>query len=720
MNRRDALIAAALFLLFSVGGWCFLTGFGIQPGQKFGDDRPTFTPAIGVAAGMGYSHIYLDAPGVAEFMSGESSSLDLTPLKEPALFAPAIGKFDLDRVYLLTAIGWLWRFFGVQWQVVWLLPSLFLGLCAVATYGIFRLAAPYYLAVAGVLLTLVSPAYLDILPGVRDFCKAPFVLFTMLFCGLLIRGDLAGRKLLLVSAMIGVLIGVGMGFRQDTIICLPPVLGCLLFAATAPLPRRALAASIAVTAFLLPAWPVLRMNAETGGNNSFYLIQGFSQSSYADLHLRPASYTPLFTHIDQVVHAYICAFSEAERYDFPTQHRVHHAASIVRGMSLAAAMPGSPRTVLPAIAPMHQFVMWGTGAESIARRQAELLYTTLPADVLTRAYGSVLALLCGAVRENIRDDAYRPMLGPLKRLRAPLHFPLLYLGFPLALLGFALMAARSPWRAFLSLAVFLYFLGYPSLSFQPRHVFHLTLACWWFPIFLLVQARGLPRLVRELGLAGLLRALPMPAARAGAFLVLISICMAGPLYAARWWQAGNMAVHVEKLRAADLEAVTTTAHPELGGNVLYRPVQGTLFSDLEGSWLENLLSLRPDPGIAAEYLAADIELAGASTPHLMTRHENEEACLNGMQALGPSLPSVATLIRVYFPVFGFSQSKLESEPMALSPFEGIALTQGASLKQLYRVRNRTDFPLQMIIQLPQSPAQFKSSYKLRLWPCPPD
>jgi hypothetical protein len=714
---RDSVVMLALFIAFSAVGWGFLTVYELKPDVRFGDNPRMFAPAIGVAAGMGYANPVPSLPGLDDFLAQRSSHLDLDGLRDPENFLPAAKKFDLDRVYLLTAVGWIWRITGVRWTTVWMLPAIFFGLMAAATYGIFRLAARPALSLPATLIALTAPPVLDILPGIRDFCKGPFVLFAILFCGLMIRGVLNRRRRLAACAFIGLIIGIGIGFRQDAMICLPPVIACALLAPSPDRWRLRLAGVlIMIAAFLIPAWPVLRMNTESGGNNSFYLIQGFSEYSMRDLDLEPASYSAVSSQGDIHVHAAIHAWAEARGYDFSRHFSRVWAGLRLRALTLAPIMPWHPAVLLPPTRETEPLRIWSYGAEQIARDYAQHLFAAFPADVLTRAWGSVLRLARGHVPVMTRDVPYRGLFDSMSRLRAPLPAAL-YTAGPLFMIAvFLAMAAKSPWKAFLALAVTLFFLGYPSLSSQPRHVFHLAFAALWFPAFLCEAGLRALTKRREISSPRLRRELVGAAGRAALFLAVTALLALPPMGIAHRWQRHNLLELRKRYESADLAEIAITDKEETESGVFYRPEKKPLFRDLKRPLMPaDILSGWQRPYIAPEYLVAELDCA---QPAVRVRicYEDRSVLIDFITTRQYPGTETPYRMKLFVPVFGFSGKQTGSYGAPLSAFDGLLFNKGTRLIRLSRVRNIMDYPMLMTFWLPENPDLFQDAYHLKWLP----
>ena len=705
----DWLVNALLFLACAAAGFAYLNGFGIKPSVIYGDDTLTFLPAVGVAAGMGYASVDTDAPGVQAFLQQETDYLDLEPLRDPRFFRPVFGKFELDRVYLLYAVGWVWRWTGVSWHAAWVVPCLMLGLMSVAVYELFRLGAGRLLSLIATGMTIVSPLVLENLPGLRDFGKAPFILFAMLFCGLVLTGKLTGWRRAFACIAAGLLVGVGIGFRQDVIICLPPMLGCLLLEPRAVRWHVRLAGILLVlAAFLPPAWPVLRMNADTGGNNAFYLVQGFSEYSMRDLNLKPAAYTPVYSHVDQGTHAAIVSYAEAEGLTLPQELKPAWTAARVRAALLAPILPWHPAVVLPAAVPADRHDIWSYGSEQVARRMFQDLCVTFPADVLMRAYGSVLRIVRGERSLYTRDVPDRRAYEAVAAVRDPVDAVLRYLALPLAVLVILCYAARRPWQALLALGVALYFLGYPSLSSQQRHVFHLGFVSLWPLAVVLSHTLHRDRL----------RALPRNPTEwwnVTQFSVVVAACLLLPWLGAYAWQRAQVEFLLERYDAAELETLSYSEETLEGGNC-YVPEAGSLFEDLNASspW-SNFLSGRTQTRVAAEYLVADLECV---SPGTRVDIEYDETVVELGDWTERHYPDevLPLRVRVFVPVFQFAADERDQTGESMPPFHGLTVDGENRLVALHRVRNIEGFPLLMNLWLPEDRSLLRHAYGPRWWP----
>ena len=231
----DVAIAMTVFLVVVSGSWGYLTVSGLTPGPEHGDSEFMIVSAALWATGHTFSIVpnpFMSIPpAFLDFLTHKTDALQTNQFPHE-LFLPLPGetKFIYDRLYLLYAMGILWRIVEISWSSLNILVSFFAGLTAAITYGIFRLGMGRSIAFVGTLLFVSSPLFLTELPALRDFCKAPFILGALLAIGYLLSRSPRKPGLVVLAAAIGLFTGIGMGFRQDIIIVLPPLVVSLLFA----------------------------------------------------------------------------------------------------------------------------------------------------------------------------------------------------------------------------------------------------------------------------------------------------------------------------------------------------------------------------------------------------------------------------------------------------------------------------------------------------------
>lgn len=312
LRITDARIAVVIGLVAAVGGWWN------QHSPTYGLINVVandFEPAVLWASGHGFSRATVRPPALDDFLMNRTYHLNPNDLPKFMPVESVAGEmFVNDRIYLLYAVGIMWRLFGIYWAWLPVFIGMTLGLLAVLVYAIFRLGMGRAVSVAGTLLTISSPLMVAMLPALRDVSKGPFILATILAAGYLLSHPIRIGPLLVLSLFLGIMIGVGVGFRQDCAICLPPALFALVFLAHRKegpigLGMRALGVALFLGAFVISASPVLLMNLRTGGNNGLYMLQGHAIYCQETMGMRRACYAPVVQSDDAFVQANLCVYN---------------------------------------------------------------------------------------------------------------------------------------------------------------------------------------------------------------------------------------------------------------------------------------------------------------------------------------------------------------------------------------------------------------------------
>lgn len=412
------------------------SAFGAAPAQPFSQSE--FGPAVMLAAGQGFVNPE-PVPGgrLEDFLQLRASSLDANSIDVARIIDT--DQFQNSHRYLLTVVGYWWRVSGISWQRLAEVAGLSHALATLATFGLLRLFVPLAPALIGAIWFATSPLQLTFAPHLRDFVKAPFLLAALVCVVALVLHANSRRVVVMLSAALGVAIGVGLGFRMDVAIMAPIAVACVaLFRGRRPwsgLGEKGLVVAVLVLTIVLSAWPVLS-RLTSGGSNAFHVVLlGSSDWFDARLGIEPASYSFLpFYSDDYLRHLLRTRAVEATGLDAPMPSAAYDDAA---------------------------FELWRQWLRHF------------PADAYTRllaAAGGVLDLAfdnpTGVPGVPWASDA-RPAVGWdwLNRWRGWGWV----LGIALVLGGAIRGARHALFAAFLMMAV----AGYPSLQYDPRHYFHL-------------------------------------------------------------------------------------------------------------------------------------------------------------------------------------------------------------------------------------------------------
>jgi hypothetical protein len=737
----DIALAVVVFLLAVSGAWGYLTVSGLTPGQEHGDSVFMMMSAARWASGYGFYETVpfpvtlLYHPALIEycvsrmdFFMGRSDVLLPEQVPHRLLF-PFEGdtKFIYDRIYLLYAIGWLWRITGISWSSLNVLTSLCAGAAAALSYAIFRLGMGRVLAFLGTLAFVSSPLFLSELPALRDLAKAPFILGAILVVGYLLSHTPRKRALLTIAALTGVFLGIGMGFRQDIIIAPPPILVALLLAPAVvsySLKFRLILAAVFLACFLVPAYPVVRAARQTGGNNAFYLAQGCTRDMLEDADTTRAAYGPLYHSDDFIMHATIATYGAETRKEHLANLR---NAKLILSVSALAALPVDRITsgLFAALAASCRtdLDIWSAESEQVARSLVRDLGTAFPADVITRWYGAALRGVRGLQGKNFYYDASNPIIRNSAAVHEPFTRHFRKYGLWYAGLVFLALLAKNLRLGLGAACVPLYFCGYTSLEFQVRHAFHLDFISYWIAGFLLsgaflllkrqvVRDGGQPRLQWRLPPFGPMR---RAAGRILAGVLAMGLFLGAPLYAARVAQHYTTDRLLERYASADLEPVPFVETRKSNGFTRYSP---EFLRAFDRSW--------DSPEILSEYLVLEFETRAQNpavmieyiSPPLLLDRPGRVPELTGTDICPKWGTEEPVTARYFFPAFSFSKKFQDrvSRGYDLPEFSGISVPGGVTVKGLYRVRNKDRFPILMNVWLPEDRRLFKRYYTLDLRP----
>ena len=535
-NHPEALFASSAFLAGVVIAVVFSLAWpsrGIVP-QFY---QHEFAPAAMLACGKGYVVPLKKnaAPTLDAFLSLKSRSLDCASIPDVATKEPNL--FQSGQMYLIGSVGMLWKLTGVGWDSLGPLYGLLYGVYALAAYGVFRLGVGRALALLTTLVLVTSTLQLDNLPHLRDFAKAPFILALILFMTWMVKYSLPVKSHLGLATLTGAVMGVGVGFRMDLFIFLPPTLVAIWFFSPGPTfgnARIKTASSLLMLAsFVLAGWPILR--AFGGGGNSFHVILlGLMSPFDPNLGVRPALYEWGYLYNDVYINNILSSF--VQRIDGSEQ-------------------------VLRLATPEY---------EHAGLRYYLLILSNFPADIALRYLAAVIKTLA-LVSPNLLVYGLPGFLYPVFVTAADI-MPWLVL----AVLA-AVFAARPRLGVFSGLMI-LYLAGVPSLQFHDRHVFHLQFLPLWVLAFMLHHGLAAGWEWRKGGSRAALRSagvdnargLATWARRAVLFAGVAVAVLAGGGWGVRQWQQHHLVEFLGAYQRAKTHPVELAPSVDPSGEMLFR------------------------------------------------------------------------------------------------------------------------------------------------------
>lgn len=410
-----------------------LTGVPSRFNPSVGEFSPNLVTAVMIATGRGFVEpfdgdgaqaLYPDAPVLSQFLRREIQHI--APEDIPSTLqtcAPRVN-WEYRHRYLLYTVGMLWRIFGISWHIVTVFRIFLYCLTMVLIFFLLRLGMGPFISAFCVVLLILHQDILMYIYNVRDFSKGPFILLAMLIIGRLVKYPVKRVTLGGTALLLGIIIGIGIGFRADVLVCLFPASLAVLFCRTTTermsIRTRLAALCLLAASFIIPASWIMGVY---GGGSLFAhdILMGFATKCDDLLGINRASYEKLYVNNDFFI------ASTAEEYN----ERVYT-------MSMDSSFIIDERPFL----------------FNIIR--------TFPGDVITKGYASVLWIA--------RGDSSSPVFG------------IFMTG---CLLTMLLIIARHDLRlAWLLLILFFYFGGYLSLQPERRHAFHLLFVPYWILGFL--------------------------------------------------------------------------------------------------------------------------------------------------------------------------------------------------------------------------------------------
>ncbi len=590
-----------------------------------------YIPSIMTACGKGFMNADpARVPGLRDFLDFKTMRFDgaQIPADLPAI---AFHPYQEYHRYLLYAMGMVWRVTGVSWDATKIFIYALCAITAVLVYGIFRLGMNPAFAAAGTWAYLTLPLMLSTVCNPRDFGKAPFILAVVLLLGFIAKRPTRPRTFFGIAVALGLLIGIGLGFRRDVGVCLIPAMVVVAVASRGdsarPMAQRGAALALLLFAFLASAWPILASFQRHGSLGDHDAMMGLATQCDRQLGMQPASYERI-----PVLHDMYCsetAFSYRERVWPDT---VDGNAKWLYLIKIAATFPG---------------------------------------DLIARAYAAVLAAL----------------------------------GSPLAVaaaaLAFALLSGSQPRMAWIALFMVLYFCGYTSLQYDPRHSFHVNFAGYWMIGFVAHQAAAIAwrytrRKSDKSDTSDRSDASGASAFSWGTMLLCCGAACAAlivPLYAARVWQQHAVKDLMRTYRTADMEPVAMNPR-DVGDWKFFGPESHQLFTPDALAWQREQFR--------TTYYAAVFDLSATARRSVWIHYEEggDSHCdFSQCVEIDPPGRLKGGTVTYFFPVYeGFSA-------VAWSRFAEIAVPASDSpmFKGLYRVRNARDMGLLLNWSLPSSP-----------------
>lgn len=573
LSRQRLADLAALATVFAVA--MFVGQRFLAEGRSRALVEWELAPAVMVACGHGFTRPAVESPALRNFLFRQRQSVTCAEVDGGDRLAPlAIAQSERHAI---VAAGFALRAAGLSWDTLDAYLGGLFGVTIVLAYGLLRQLVAPALAFAGA-TALIWSSQVTALLSFRDFGKAPMFFSAWLVLAGVIRAgrDPRRARLYLWAAAAGVVIGVGLGFRIDLMICVPAFVIAIFFVLPgADLPAlrsKAIAVVLFAITLIGAGWPVLR-SASEGSNSSHFLVLGLMQPFTQELGL------------------------EAPAYDLGAIY------SDTFGVTLIAAHAGlvsrDPQRLILGSAAYD--AAGGALLSDVARH--------FPADVLTRALAATARVLEAPFTGTSRSDYLQ--IAPLNTSTTAR-----FIG---RARGLALrsMEGRSVWLAVVvllilswhswrlgvwSTAFVLYFAGYSMLQFSRRHTFHLDLIAIGICLFAvqLILVEG-PRALGRWRTPS--SSVPLTATRASrswgiACVVLLGATLLVALWGARWWQQGHVRGLLDSTLAGAWDDVAAKPEPLMPSLLIdggVRPMWQPIVAGDADRWKSGVLFRVPRP-----------------------------------------------------------------------------------------------------------------------------
>ena len=444
-HGKDFLVFLSVVILGFIVGMAFVS---LSPVKRYYFYQNTYAPAVMSACGKGFVQPRPEPESMAAFLEQKSDSFDCRDIPSDIISAGP-GFFHIGHRNLMLTVAFWWRMFGVSWGSLASLYGLLYGISAGFAYLLFRTVVKRSLAIGLVCVFILSPPQLFNLPHLRDYAKAPFMLGAIAVIAWLLKGELSRTGRISVSAITGLFIGIGIGFRIDLIVLVPLIIIVILFfqpeSFFSNLKSRVGCMVAFLACFIIAATPIL-INLSGGSNLPHLIVLGLMGEFDQRLGLDPAFYELGYHYLDLYANTIVNAY---------------------------AYLGGYTGTTISYPSQLYD----KTGVEYIID-----VFINYPADIFARYLAAIwrilhLPITAAVTFEDVYFfyDNYRP-----DWLMSFVHSRIWDIVLSASLLASALLLARRSIKLLVgTIFVITYLCGYPFLQFGVRHYFFLQVIGLW-------------------------------------------------------------------------------------------------------------------------------------------------------------------------------------------------------------------------------------------------
>ncbi len=579
-----------------------------------------YGPAVMVALGKGYHNpVTSDIPELKKFLQSETRELNIDALPQN-IATKELTALQTRWRYLLTTVGFLWKVFGINWDSLIILYLTFFTASNCFTYLIARNFLPRTWALFIGLLLVFSPLNLHFLPQLRDYSKAPFILFYIFLVFRLFQKERSPVETYGYFSLLGIVGGVGLGFRADMIILVPLSLLIAVTMVRSSHPGTRLwktmgykvsVCIVFILAFVVASFPILSGRSSTGSNSFHVLILGHAEVYDEVAGIGGVNYS-FDTHYKDA-YVYTLAVSYAQRVGlFPEGHVIQYQSK-------------------------DYDIATGTYYKS--------LVALIPADFYLRTYRTFENILnylpfTTPVTENLFKNE---LLKTLFETRWNLLGFLSGFGLLFFITNLLIFAYRDFRKAWLYAIVFLYFLSYPSLQLRERHFFHLE-SLYWLNVALFFYLGGglLTRMIFKLNWKFIIsKENTLRFFKTMVVLAIAIVLFFTGLISLRFVQEKNLKNYFNKIQAADYESIPFEMEANEGKCQVHFSPNTTDLSLLKGptDFVTNFIRLR-------------LFVSGNGNASMAIQYQGDRATdLTSVYSFQQNESMADEIIEFYFPVY---------------------------------------------------------------------
>jgi hypothetical protein len=561
----------ALAIVFAVAS--FIGARFLSEGKSRALVEWELAPALMVSCGEGFTRPAVESPALQDFLHRRRPSVTCADVVVGERLAPL--PIAQSERYAIIAAGLAMRVAGTSWQTLDAYLGALFGATMALAYGLLRQLVSPALAVAGV-TALIWSNQVTALLSFRDFGKAPMFFAAWLLLAAVIRASRDSRRsrFLLASSAAGAVIGVGLGFRPDLMVCVPAFVIAILFVIPGfempALRSKGMALALFMVTLIAAGWPVLR-SASGGSNSAHVVVLGLMQPFTQAMGIKPPA------------------------YDVGAIYSDTFAVTLV---AAHAGLVGHNR---------HPLIYGATSYDAAGGALLADVARHFPADLLTRTLAATAQVLESPFTGPSRGEylAIAPLNGSIvsRSIGRARDLALRWMEGRAVWLavGALLILSWQSWQIGVWSAAFvLYFAGYSMLQFARRHTFHLDLI--GIAILLLAIQWAVVEVSRRLSVsrtAPLQSTVTRPSRTRGVVaMVLLAATVLTVLWGARRWQqahvigmlSSTLGVTWERV-AANTESLEPSLFAAGGVRRMWQPI---VAGDIE-RWRSGVLFRVPRP-----------------------------------------------------------------------------------------------------------------------------